>query len=200
MKHSHLVALAFTVGLVMAQPVAAHRARSYAPPPSDRADVVAINPLDLPVVDQDGRTWSFRRDVLAPGRFIVMDFIFTSCSTICPVQSTVLARVQDLLGDRVGRDVRLVSVSIDPDNDTPEVLKEQAERYGSGSGWLWLTGKPDEIERLLSGMGALAETPGDHAGFFLVGDADSRAWWRIDGSAAPEDIVAKIGQKVAQGN
>ncbi|HYH20190.1 MAG TPA: SCO family protein [Azospirillum sp.] len=200
MKRPHLAAFAVTVGLALASSALAHGSRSYAPPPSDRPDVVNVNPLDLPVIDQDGRTRSFRRDVLAPGRMIVMNFIFTGCSAICPVQSTVLARVQDLLGDRVGRDVRLVSMSIDPENDTPQALKEQAERYGSRPGWLWLTGKPDDVERLLGGVRALADTPGDHAGYFLVGDTASRTWWRIDGSAAPEDIVAKINRGEVSGN
>src|SRR5512134_3705520 len=95
---------------------------------------------DLPLLTQDGRPVRFYSDILKD-KVVLISFIFTNCDEACPLLMRSFREVQDLLGDRVGRDVFLVSISVDPEADTPDALKEYGERYGAGAGWVFLTGK-----------------------------------------------------------
>lgn len=125
-------------------------------------------------------------------RVVVANFVFTSCSAVCPVQTAILAAVQDRLGERLGREVVLVSISVDPFNDTPDQMKAMAERFGAKPGWYWLTGEERDVEKVLGGLRARADTPGEHVSAFLVGRAGQPSWARLDGSASPDAILAQI--------
>src|SRR5258708_14847101 len=85
-------------------------------------------------------------DDLIKGKVVAIDLIYTHCMDSCPLETARLAQVQKMLGDRVGRDIFFYSISIDPDNDTPEELKAYAEKYHAGPGWLFLTGKKEDVE------------------------------------------------------
>ncbi|MCP6473819.1 SCO family protein, partial [Klebsiella pneumoniae] len=75
----------------------------------------------------------------------VVGFVYTQCTTVCPVISAILQKLQKQLGERAGREVQLVSLSIDPQRDTPERLKEYAGRFSGGEGWRWVTGSQEAI-------------------------------------------------------
>jgi protein SCO1 len=98
-----------------------------------------------PVVTQEGKYLSFYDDALK-GKIVVLSFIYTTCRDICPVVTARLSQLEEKLGDVVGRDIFFVSVSIDPENDTPEKLKEYANAFSAGPSWLFLTGKPADME------------------------------------------------------
>ena len=107
---------------------------------------------NVPVQTQDGRTLRFYDDVMK-GKILVINFFFTDCDNLCPIATDNLVRVQELLGDRVGKDIRFVSISLQPEHDTPEVMAEYAKKHGVGPGWLFLTGKRDDIELLRHRLG-----------------------------------------------
>lgn len=145
---------------------------------------------DVELVDQDGKAVRIR-PLLLSGKPVVVSFIFTTCTTICPMISTIVARAQDQLGDRAGRDVRLVSLSVDPGRDTPARLKAYAARHRAGPGWTWLTGDRGAVERVLRGMGAYTPSFADHPPMVLVGDGKG-AWTRLNGFPSPAAIVAEV--------
>src|SRR2546430_7458148 len=98
--------------------------------------------LDVPdttLLDQNGREVRFKSDVLGE-RTVAIHFIFTSCRAICPVMGAAFAKLQDRLGDRLGKDISLVSISIDPVTDTPARMKQWGEQFGARPGWSLLTG------------------------------------------------------------
>src|SRR5690242_2421588 len=89
---------------------------------------------DVTVVDQEGRSYRFYDDLIR-GRVVTLNFFFTSCGETCPLVTQNLAQLQDLLGPRCGRDVSMYSLTLQPEVDTPEVLRGYAEMYGVRPGW-----------------------------------------------------------------
>lgn len=104
------------------------------------------------LTDQDGRQVHFFDDLIK-GKVVVINFIFTSCSDSCPLETARLRQVQKLLGDRVGKDVFFYSISIDPLSDTPAVLKAYAQRFQVGPGWQFLTGEFADVTELRKNSG-----------------------------------------------
>jgi protein SCO1/2 len=162
-----------------------HHAAPAAEPATARTYTIA----DLPVVTQDGASVHFYRD-LVQGRVVVMNFVFTSCTTICPTMGATFARVQTLLGSR--KDVALISVSIDPENDTPERLAAWGRRLGAGPGWTLVTGSPSDISEILKSLGTFTSEPAAHTPVVLIGDDRAGRWERVDGLASPKAIVAAV--------
>lgn len=113
---------------------------------------------DVLVNAHDGRTLRFYDDVLKQ-KIVLINFFFTGCTAICPLMTDNLVRVQQLLGPRIGQDIFMVSISLQPYFDTPEVLAAYAKSHGVGPGWLFLTGKPDDIELLRHRLGFVDSDP-----------------------------------------
>jgi protein SCO1/2 len=146
---------------------------------------------DVPVVTQDGREVRFYSDLVA-GKTVAMNFVFTTCTTICPPMGAYFGRLQDELGDRLGRDVHLISVSVDPDTDTPERMAEWGARFGARDGWTLVTGEVHDIERLLKALGVFTPDVQDHAPVALIGNDAAGAWTRASGLARPTELAALI--------
>jgi cytochrome oxidase Cu insertion factor (SCO1/SenC/PrrC family) len=147
-------------------------------------------------MDQSGAQVRFKSDVLAD-RIVVMDFVFTTCTTVCPVLSAVFARVQGRLGERLEKEVRLVSVSVDPTQDTPARLKAYSASHRAKTGWTWLTGSPEDIKQVLEGLGAYTANAANHAPMVLVGDVRTGRWVRLNGFPSEEQILAKVDELAA---
>ncbi len=145
---------------------------------------------DVELVRQDGKPVRVR-SVLLSGKPVVVSFVFTTCTTICPMISTIVSRVQDELGERAGRDVSLVSITVDPGRDTPARLEAYARRHHAGPGWTWLTGGRGAVEQVLRGMGAYTPNFADHPPMVLVGDGKG-AWTRLNGFPSPATILAQV--------
>ena len=144
---------------------------------------------DLAVKTQTGQTVSFYRD-LVKGRVVAVNFVFTSCTTVCPTMGATFARVQKLLGDR--KDVALISVSVDPANDTPERLAAWSQRLGAQPGWTLVTGSQADVTAILKAAGAYSSDAASHTPLVLVGNDAQGKWERVDGLAAPKTIVEAI--------
>ncbi len=126
---------------------------------------------------QDNQDVRFYDD-LVKGKIVMINFMFTSCTTLCPRSTENLVKVQQALGDRVGREIFLISVSVDPKHDTPAVLKRYAERFHTGPGWTFVTGKSDDIILIQQKLGEY-EKDGDktqHTGMVIYGNEATNTW------------------------
>lgn len=153
---------------------------------ASRADVPSIP--DLPLLDQDGQQVRFYSD-LVKGKTVVMNFVFTSCTTICPPMGANFGRLQEMLGERAGEDVHLISVSVDPETDTPTRLKAWREKFGGASGWTLVTGPKPQITDLLKALGVFSPDPEDHAPLLLLGDDAAGNWRKLNGLAPPSKLM-----------
>ena len=153
--------------------------------------VAAIEIPDANVVDQDGRKLRFYTD-LVKGRAVAINFIFTSCTTICPPLTATFRKVQQQMGDRVGRDVSLISMSVDPTTDVPERLAAFSAKFNRAPGWTFVTGTKPEIDRLLRALGAYAGDKNDHTPMILIGNERAGYWTRTYGLAPPATLVKAI--------
>jgi cytochrome oxidase Cu insertion factor (SCO1/SenC/PrrC family) len=146
---------------------------------------------DVGLLNQDGKRIRFRSD-LVDGKVVVVNFIFTTCKGICPLMGANFAQLQKRLGDRVGKGVELISISVDPRTDTPERLREWRDKFGGRSGWTLLTGEKQEVDQLLKHMGVFAADKTNHSPFILLGDATAGKWTRVHGLTAPDRLAEII--------
>lgn len=166
----------------------AHEARKAATAP---AGGVALRLEDTPLRDQDGREVRLKSGVLGK-RVAVVNFIYTTCTTVCPVSTYTMTLLQQRLGARVGAEVLLVTITIDPLRDTPARLKEYAARHEAGSGWRWLTGRKAAVDTVLKAFGAYTTSPEDHPPLIMVGDAGGNTWTRFYGFPSVEEVQAQV--------
>ena len=131
------------------------------------------------------------------GKIVVIDLIYTHCVDACPLETARLAQVQKLLGDRVGKDVFFYSISIDPNRDTPKVLKAYAEKYHVGAGWTFLTGKKSDIDLISKKLGLYSDpdpnNPDGHTPSVLVGNEPSGQWIRNSATDNARFLANMIG-------
>jgi protein SCO1/2 len=146
---------------------------------------------DVALVDQDGRKVRFWSG-LVQGRVVAVSFVFTTCTTICPPLGANFGRLRQLLGSRAGSSVELVSVSVDPESDTPQRLKAWAAKFGGGPGWTLLTGPKVEVDRLLRALQAFTPNFADHSPLLLIGNAATGTWERTSGLAPAAAIEAQL--------
>lgn len=170
---------------------AAHQEAMAAPPRSEALGGLTIP--DVPVVTQDGREVDFYSDLVA-GKKVAMNFIFTTCTTICPPMGAHFAKLRQLLGDEAGTSVHLISVSVDPVTDTPARLRAWSEVFGAGKGWTLVTGSKADVTRLLKGLQVFTPDIRDHSATVLVGDDARGEWTRAYGLAPPATLLEVIEQ------
>ncbi|HXQ74530.1 MAG TPA: SCO family protein [Pyrinomonadaceae bacterium] len=164
-------------------------------PQSEPAVAQKMNIPDTELLDQDGRKIHFYTD-LVKGQTVAINFIFTTCTTICPPLGATFARVQKELGDKVGRDVRFISISVDPATDTPERLKAWGEKFHAGAGWTFVTGNKPQVDELLRALGASSARREDHSPTVLIGNDTSGAWTRTYGLAKSSQLVQIINDTI----
>ncbi|MCU1333601.1 MAG: hypothetical protein JWM08_2593 [Candidatus Angelobacter sp.] len=145
---------------------------------------------------QDGTKVRFYDDVLK-GKSVVIDLIYTHCVDACPLETARLVQVQKMLGDRVGKDIFFYSISIDPAHDTPKVLKEYAQKYHTGPGWTFLTGKKSDIDLISKKLGLYTEPdPNDrdgHTPSVLIGNEPGGQWMRNSATDNARFLANMIG-------
>jgi cytochrome oxidase Cu insertion factor (SCO1/SenC/PrrC family) len=184
-----------------AEPKAAAEAKPGAAAAAPAAGVAELGEApkipDLPVVDQDGRELKFYTD-LVKGKTVAINFIFTTCTTVCPPMTAVFRRVQQDLGERAGREVELISVSVDPATDTPARLKSFSQKFKAGPGWTFVTGGVPEINSLLRALGAGVNDKNDHTPTVLVGNDAAGHWTRAYGLAPAASLVKVINDAAAK--
>ncbi len=132
---------------------------------------------NVPVVTQDGKTLKFYDDVIK-GRRVLVSFIYTNCPDICPLTTARISQLEDMLGDAVGRDIFFISLTVDPERDTPARLKEFADAFGAGHGWLFLTGQPQDIRKVNAALGDKSRSLDDHRNEIVLGNDATGEWMR----------------------
>jgi protein SCO1 len=132
---------------------------------------------NVPVTAQDGRSLLFYDEVLK-GKISIISFIYTSCPDICPVVTARLSQLEDKLGEAVGRDYFFVSISIDPENDTPAKLNNYAKAFSAGPGWLFLTGKKSDIDLIRHRLGERSRALTEHRNEVLLFNGTTGEWER----------------------
>jgi protein SCO1/2 len=180
-----------TAALADEDPHAKHRAmmKQKAQP----AESVDIDLRDQMLLNQYGEDVMFVSDVIGDN-IVVMDFVYTTCTTICPVLSALFTQVQTKLGDDVGDEIWLVSMSVDPIRDTPQRMKAYSAKHRAGEGWLWLTGPKPAVDDVLTGLGAYTTNFEDHPTMVLIGDGRTGEWKRLFGFPNPDRIVQIVNE------
>jgi len=169
----------------------AHHQQQAAEAGSKQASVEV--PEGLILTDRLGEQLDLLRDVIGD-RVAVVNFVYTNCTTVCPVTSTIFSMVQNHLDGRMGEEVVLVTLTVDPARDTPQRLRSYANSFAPGEDWIWLTGDNGTVESALRAFGAYTANFEDHPAMVLVGDASNATWYRLYGFPAPEAIENKIAE------
>jgi protein SCO1/2 len=145
---------------------------------------------DVSLVRSDGQRVKLP-DELADNRAVVLSFIYTSCTTVCPLTSATLAELQDKLGPARAQ-VHLLSISIDPEFDTPARLRDYAARFGAGPGWQYYSGTLAASQRAQRAFDVYRGNKMDHAPVTLVRPQPGAPWVRLDGFASAEQLLAEL--------
>ena len=149
---------------------------------------------NVPLTTQDGRSVHLYDDLLK-GKSVVINLIYTRCKDSCPLETARLAQVQHMLGDRVGKDIFFYSISIDPENDTPETLRSYAEKFHAGPGWLFLTGKKADIDLIGRKLGLYSDASlnrDGHTTDLMIGNEPTGQWMRNNATDNPRFLLMTI--------
>jgi protein SCO1/2 len=154
--------------------------------------------------NQDGQEVRFYDDLIKD-KIVTINFFYAKCEGICPTVTANLAKAQKILGDRVGKDLFMTSISLKPEHDTPAVLKEYADMFKARPGWSFLSGKPDDVEHLRRSLGftnldpRLDKDTSQHIGNVRMGNEPLMLWAACPGMARPEFIAKSILWMVRKG-
>lgn len=150
---------------------------------------------NVELVTHDGRKVRLYDDLLK-GKTVAVNTFFADCGDVCPLSTAKMLELKKLLGDRVGKDVFFYSISVDPDNDTPEALKAYAERFHTGPGWVFLTGKGEDVRLAIRklGLGTVqATSPRDsHSTTLMVGHEPTGQWMKNSTTDNPRFVAAMM--------
>jgi len=163
--------------------------------PQTKRSTAAYTPPQVNLVRDDGKTVSFPEE-LNDGRPVVMNFIFTSCTTICPAMSQIFSQFQSKLGSERDK-VHMVSISLDPEQDTPERLTEYAKRFAAGPQWQYYTGPTEASLAIQRAFDVYRGDKMNHTPVTLLRAAPGQPWVRIDGFATADELLDQFHDMVA---
>jgi protein SCO1/2 len=153
---------------------------------------------DVSLTSEKGTTTSVR-DLLNSDKPVMLNFIFTTCTTICPVLSASFSQVQDAMGSEV-EDISMVSISIDPEYDTVEKLSAYAERFEAGEQWQFFTGQLEDVIAVERAFDIFRGSKMNHEPVTLIRVTNDQPWLRIDGLANAGDIVSEYRNLLSNDN
>ncbi len=151
---------------------------------------------DATLIDQDGSRLPLPQ-LLKSSEPYALNFIFTSCTTICPVMSATFFQVQQELGAG-SHELQMISISIDPEYDTPSTLKKYAQKYGAGTNWRFLTGDAATIAEVQQSLAGYVSDKMNHRPFTLIKVPNEEKWLRVDGLATGAELVAEYRRMAGQ--
>lgn len=151
------------------------------------------------LTDQDGKKHKFYDDVIK-GKVVALNFIYTKCKDVCPADTAQLTRVNELLGDKMGKEIFFYSISLDPARDTPKALKKYREMFGiTTPGWTFLTGKADDIKLLQEKLGLIgvgANRLKEHDTSFIVGNEVTGQWIKRSAYDDPKVLAILLSESL----
>ena len=185
------------VGIVVSAPVPtaaheAHQAHQAHGAAARQGYVRSIARYEIPdarLVDMHGQEVSLR-DSLASRRAVMVNFVFTSCRTICPAMSATFALVQEAMA---GKDLELVSISIDPEHDTPSRLREYAAKFSAGPRWRFLTGSEESSIAVQRAFDVYRGDKMGHDPVTFIRSMPGEPWVRVEGFASAGDLIREYG-------
>ncbi len=157
-----------------------------ATPPSAEAGLKYFT--DVVLVDQTGKEQRLYSDLLH-GKVVIIHSMFTSCTTACPAMAARLEKVQRWLGDRLGKDAFILSISVDPKRDTPEKMAAFGESFRARQGWYFLTGEPANVELALKKLGQWVDDPESHLSVMIIGNERTGLWKKALGMAEADELI-----------
>jgi protein SCO1 len=174
--------------------------RSHSPPEGASAKPLTVPKLSLPdvqVLDQNGRKQNFYTD-LVKNKTVVINLVFTTCKAMCPLLGANFSKLQTALGDRLGKDVFLISVSTDPETDSPEKFKAWGEKFKAKSGWTLVTGENEELTPLLQVLSGDGPQKGYHAPSLCIFNDKTKTYRWAYGLEAPERVIQIVDELARQ--
>lgn len=162
-----------------------------------KRSVENYNMPDVTLVNQDGKKVRFKT-LVESNKPVIIDFIYGTCTTICPILSAGYANLQRKLGPDSTK-VQLVSISIDPENDTPKVMKDYLKRYQAKPGWEFLSGSRKDIDRVMNAFNSYFRNKMDHKALTFIRSPADGKWIRLYGLISSSEFVAecqKVGIKL----
>src|SRR5215472_1414185 len=145
---------------------------------------------DLAVVTQTGSHLRFNSELIQ-GRVAIVTGFFTTCTSMCPITQENLSHVASQLGPRLGKDVIIVSLSVDANNDTPERMKAWGKKFHISPGWVLASGNKTDVDTLLKSLGLFVEIPQRHQSALMVG-SETNGWVRVSSWTSPEKLVTLV--------
>jgi protein SCO1/2 len=186
-KRFILSALVIAVGAVLSVPGQTKTTTTATQEPSAAEKYFTNTEL----VTQDGKTVHFYNDVMKD-KVVVINCFFATCKGSCLPMNRNFENIQQGLGSRVGKDVFLVSITVDPEMDTPAQLKRYAEKLHAGPGWLFLTGSKANVDFIHKKLGQYVEDKQDHANIVIIGNERTGLWKKAFGLAPAAEIVKVV--------
>ncbi|HBG04220.1 MAG TPA: SCO family protein [Geobacter sp.] len=178
----------FSFNVARKEPVSAAKAEK--PKGNYKRSVHSYNIPNVTLLNQDGKKVNLR-SLIDSGKPVIVDFIYTTCNTICPVLSASFANLRKELG-KDAEQVQLISISIDPEHDRPEQMKKYLSRFSAGKGWDFLTGSREDIRRVLQALDATVEDKMAHEPIYLLRAPDSEEWVRTKGLMRKTDLLGEL--------
>jgi protein SCO1 len=150
---------------------------------------------DVELVTQNGDTVRLYSDLLKD-KVVVINAFFGTCTGSCPKMAGVLAGLQERLAEHVGKDVFLLSFSVDPETDTPQKLKDYAAGFHARPGWLFLTGKKENVDFALARLGQKVARKEDHLTVFIVGNNRTGLWKKVFAPSSTAESLKDVVESV----
>lgn len=151
------------------------------------------------VQTHDGKKLRFYDDVVR-GKVVVFNMMYSVCTGICPGNTANLLQVQDALGSRLGKDIFMYSMTLQPEFDTPSALQDYVKRYGIKPGWTFLTGRPKEMDAIRRKLGFFNDDPridadlANHTGMVRIGNEALDRWFMMPALSSPKQLAREIMQ------
>lgn len=146
---------------------------------------------DTVLVNQNGEKMRFYSDLLQ-GKVVIINSFFATCQGSCLPMNRNLEKVQEALGDRLGKDVNIISLSVDPTVDSPPALKAYAKKLNARRGWYFLTGDKQNVDFVLQKLGQFVDNKQDHLNIFIVGNERTGLWKKAFGLAPSAELVKVV--------
>ena len=166
--------------------------RAAAGDPGYKSSIERYVPPNVVLVNQDGARVRLQ-NLIESDKPVVLDFIYATCTTICPVLSAGFTSIQAKLGPDT-RKMQLISVSIDPEHDTPKVMKGYLKQYRAKPGWDFLTGSREDIDRVMRAFDSYVSDKMYHKQVTFIRSQGPGEWVRIDGLLGSTDLMNEIGK------
>jgi len=183
-----IIAVIFSLGLMTAH---AQQPPEPQPPRAPESQSAEKYFTDTVLINQNGEKMRFYTDLMK-GKTVIIDSFFATCQGSCLPMNRNLEKIQEALGDRLGKDANIISISVDPTVDTPTVLKAYAKKLNARPGWYFLTGDKASVDFILKKLGQFVDDKNDHLNIFIIGNDRTRLWKKAFGLAKSEDLMKVV--------